>query len=177
MGLKMSSDDAIRSIWRKMIGRCHDKQSGGFHKYGARGITVCLGWQKSCDKFTADIGSRPSGNHTVDRIDGTLGYWCGSCDDCVSCGVTKSNCRWATTAEQARNKRTNVLYTLNGITMCAADWGTKLGMSRWSVARRVRSGWSVELALTKPPPPKRKRYVHKVRSARDGSANTKAVSP
>jgi hypothetical protein len=57
-------------------------------KYYA-GIDMDPRWARF-EEFYADMGDRPEG-HTLDRIDGALGYWPG-------------NCRWATPQEQRINQ-------------------------------------------------------------------------
>lgn len=81
-----------RKIWRAMISRCHNPNSSGYHKYGARGIRVCREWKKSFDAFLSHVGYCPSKAHTIDRINGRKGYRPG-------------NVRWATHQEQGANKR------------------------------------------------------------------------
>lgn len=61
-------------------------------KYTRHGIKVCARWRDSFVAFLADMGERPSGEHSIDRIDTTGDYRPG-------------NCRWATVTEQNRNRR------------------------------------------------------------------------
>jgi hypothetical protein len=73
--------------------RCHDAKNKHFRHYGGRGIRVCDRWD-SFENFLADMGSRPSTKHSIDRID---------CDGNYEPG----NCRWATWSEQRLNQRRN----------------------------------------------------------------------
>lgn len=120
--------------WYAMLQRCQNPRNPVFRRYGGRGITVCDRWQ-SFENFYADMGSRPTPKHSIDRIDNNGNYEPG-------------NCRWATPHEQARNRGDNYLIEWRGETRCLSDWCEVVGLTYSTVKGRLDSGWSVERALT-----------------------------
>ena len=77
--------------WKSMIQRCTNPNSINYKDYGGRGITVCEDW-KSFERFIADVGLKPTDNHTIDRINNEGNYEPG-------------NCKWSTRQEQLSNRR------------------------------------------------------------------------
>lgn len=76
-----------------MLARCETRTNDSFCYYGSRGISVCERWHDFL-AFFADMGERPTPAHSLDRHPDNDGNY------------EPDNCRWATSKQQARNKRT-----------------------------------------------------------------------
>ncbi len=127
------------SIWRKMIDRCRNSDAKEYPNYGGRGIKVHPDWVRAFDPFIEHIGLRPSRKHTLDRINNDGNYEPG-------------NVRWATRADQARNKRTNRWIEFAGRRMVLEDWAKQVGICPNSMAKRLRNyPLSIALSLKKLP--------------------------
>jgi hypothetical protein len=110
--------------WNSMIARCEYSGNVSFANYGGRGISVCRRWRRSFIAFLSDMGERPL-NKSIDRIDTNGNY-------------NPKNCRWATSEEQARNRRNNVVVTIASRTACSTEWARRIGISQSALRRRLK---------------------------------------
>lgn len=120
-----------------MVARCTNNRRKEWPRYGGRGVRVCERWLESFGAFLADVGLRPSTKHSLDRIDNDGNYEPG-------------NCRWATATAQHRNRRDNYRITYRGQTYTRDEWSERTGIHRDTLRGRLRRGWTVEAALTRP---------------------------
>ena len=118
--------------WFAIKHRCKHKDY-----YVKKGITVCPEWINSFSQFYADMGDKPSPNHTIDRINNDLGY-------------SPTNCRWATQEEQQNNKTNNRNLTYNGITQTLAQWAREYDFIPEVLSARLQKGMTIEEALNTP---------------------------
>lgn len=123
--------------WRHMIERCQNPNIRNYANYGGRGITVCETWQDFSVFAKWALENGYNSTLTIERIDNNKGY-------------SPDNCRWATHFEQASNKRSNHLYTMNGETDTITNWARRCGIAPELVFCRLYDGWSEYEALTIP---------------------------
>ena len=117
------------NAWMSMKSRCFNPNNKYYSDYGGRGITVCDRWLNSVENFLADMGSRPTAKHSIDRIDNDGDY----CPD---------NCKWSTQTEQVNNRRSNRLITIDDVTLTIAQWAKKMGFGKKVIGDRLKLGWS-----------------------------------
>ena len=98
------------NIWRGMKRRCYVASTPEYIYYGARGISVCDRWH-TFSNFLIDMGKCPDGM-SIDRIN-------------VNGNYEPSNCKWATSIEQARNKRKTVFFQGKPLAQIAEEIGVR----------------------------------------------------
>lgn len=117
---------AEHGVWRTMRSRCNSPTNRSYAGYGGRGIRICERWN-DFTAFLADMGPRPSPEHSIDRIDNDGNY-------------EPANCRWATRKDQMRNRRMTIRVEFEGQTVALRDVADVLGIDRNTLLRRYQQG-------------------------------------
>ena len=119
--------------------RCYTKNSGGYVKYGAKGIRVCDEWRTDFMAFyNWALENGYSDDLQIDRIDFNGNY-------------EPMNCRWVNLVQQANNKSIVVKLAFNGEEHTISEWSTITGIKALNIWQRINGlGWSIEKALTTP---------------------------
>lgn len=128
--------DSFYTKWMSMRNRCNNPNNTHYKRYGGRGIKVCERWN-DYNVFHEDMVPSYKKSLTLERINNDGNY-------------EPSNCKWATTKEQARNTSRNAFYTIGGITKCFTEWCLGFSMNQTTVRARIKRGMTIEEALTAP---------------------------
>lgn len=140
--MRRESNDAIithgksktraHAAWRRMRQRCLNPNDAQYPNYGGRGISICREWE-NFEVFYMDMGDPPVGK-SLDRID-------------VNGNYEPINCRWADDFTQGNNRRCVHRITKDGKTMTISEWAKELGLSRYTIVRRIEYGWPMDRVL------------------------------
>lgn len=124
------------SSYKSMMERCYHPKCRKYEQYGGRGIKICEEWH-NINAFAEWV--KTSGYEkglSIDRIN-VNGDYC------------PENCRWATSKEQANNRRNNVFYEYKGESHTLAEWARITGINRYTLWSRInKQGWTIEMALS-----------------------------
>lgn len=120
-------------VWANMMQRCYVESSDRYKQYGGRGIRVCERWHLAAN-FLADMGPRPSPEHSIERTDNDADY-------------SPKNCIWATAQQQQRNTTRTSKIQFRGESWCLTDLEAEFGVSRSTIRRRLRLGMTIEEAI------------------------------
>jgi len=128
-----------RSAHKRMLARCENPNHHRAKTYSRRGIKVCERWRGrgGFARFLADLGRRPSPDHSLDRID-------------VDGHYEPSNVRWATRQQQARNTTRTRYVVIEGVRRAAVYVCEQHHVPLKAFYARTRRGWDASLAATTP---------------------------
>lgn len=116
-------DHRMYPVWNMILQRCNNSNHPQWEDYGGRGITVTKRWLQF-ENFLEDMGEPPDEASTIERVNNSRGY-------------SKSNCRWATRKEQARNKRNNRVFFYKGKDRCVAEIAEMTGIPYMRLYQRL----------------------------------------
>lgn len=120
--------------WIAMKTRCRNLKSSCSAYHGQIGVTMHEPWM-DFSVFFDDVGRSPSPNHSLDRFPNGSGNY------------EPGNVRWATDYEQAENRRSSIMKTVEGVTRCVAAHARHYGIPENKVYWRLRRGHTIECAL------------------------------
>lgn len=122
------SKTRLYQIWKAMRKRCNNPNDFEFANYGGRGISVCAEWSDYVTFKNWAIANGYSDEKSIDRINVNEGY-------------SPHNCRWATSKEQACNKRSNVFITIGNETRTLSQWSELTGIPAATIRWRQKHGY------------------------------------
>lgn len=125
----------IYNAYQSARKRCECETAANYPLYGGRGIEFRL---PPFPEFLAQMGASWKKGLSLDRIDNAGHYELG-------------NIRWTDNKTQSRNKRTNHLVTVNGITAPLVAFVEQSAVCYQTIYARLRRGWPIEDALTAKP--------------------------
>ena len=132
----------LNATYNNMIRRCYAETDKYYHNQGGRGIRVCERWLENQENaqafwnFVSDMGDKPTPAHSLDRTDNNGDY-------------TPNNCRWASRAEQQRNRKNNIVIEFNGKRQTLKDWAIEIGKPNTTILGRFRKGLPIHIVLSK----------------------------
>lgn len=124
--------------WLNIKERCLNTSSRDYHRWGARGITVCDKWRNNFAAFLTDVGYRPSPEHSIDRINNNGNYEPG-------------NVKWSTAKEQANNRRDTQIIEIDGRRTTLGILAMEHNLPYKTLWRRLSEfNWDINKALNTP---------------------------
>lgn len=120
--------------YRSMMDRCYREKAKNYPIYGGRGIKVCDEW-KSIEAFETWVeSSNFQKGMSLERLDVNKGY-------------SPDNCIWATSKEQANNRRNTLYIEFDGEIRTSSEWADKLNINHSTLKNRYYRGLPIEKVL------------------------------
>lgn len=129
-------DERLYRIWKGMRNRCNGENHPKRHRYGGRGIKVCVEWDdyEMFKDWALTHGYKD--NLTIDRIDNDGDY-------------SPENCRWATNKQQSNNKSQNHIVRIGSESHTISEWSDISGVPSRTIWQRIKYGIEGERLITK----------------------------
>jgi len=128
----------LHNAWIRMKERCYYEGNNRYQYYGGKGIEVCNEWKDSFEAFMVWAFSNGyKQGLSIERKNVALDY-------------SPENCCWIPVSQQAMNKSTSHLETINGETKNLLQWCQHYDIGYAKVMARLHYGWDILSALTLP---------------------------
>ena len=124
----------LHRIWANMKQRCANPKSKDFKYYGAKGVSVCAEWEDFETFFYWAMSHGYKDGLTIERIDNG-GDYC------------PNNCKWIPKHRQNSNTSRTKRYVMYGKVFTLAEICRIYGVSRSTVASRLKKGIPLEKAI------------------------------
>ncbi|MBP9906575.1 MAG: hypothetical protein KBF66_13520 [Rhodoferax sp.] len=121
-----------------MIRRCTKPRHHDWRWYGGKGITVCREWLESFDTFLRDVGTAPSPQHWLGRLDVLGNYQPG-------------NVEWIDHDTQVRRRAWCKKIDIDGQQLTIAEAERAVGLEDGTLRQRLKAGHQLADALTRKP--------------------------
>lgn len=128
----------LYSVWGNMNQRCVNPRCHAYKNYGARGIRVCIEWQKDYTQFL--VWAQTNGYEEglqLDRYPNNDGNY------------EPSNCRFVTPENNLANRRNTVLIEYQSQTKSLSQWSRILGFKYSYVHNLLSKGITFSEAIIK----------------------------
>jgi hypothetical protein len=116
--------------------RCYDPSSRDYKDYGGRGIRCEFETATEMTEWLVKNLPKPSPKSVLDRRNKGGNY-------------SRTNLRWVTQAASNRNKRTNRMIEIGGISKPLCDWAEETGIGKMTITCRIKRGTPKSLWLYK----------------------------
>lgn len=137
------SKTRLYAIWKGIKRRCLNERYHHYCNYGGRGITLCDGWRSFQTFKEWAMANGYNDTLSIERKDNEGDY----CPE---------NCVWADRIEQNNNTRRNHCIEYRGGVYTVAELSRISGVRQNTLLYRLRRGWTVEDAVTRPLQQRRK---------------------
>jgi len=128
----------VYGVWAAILTRCENPNAKCYKNYGGRGIAVCEEWHDPAVFIDWALAHGWKKGLSIDRIDNNGNY-------------EPDNCRWVTSKENNRNRRSNHLISFDGKVQTMAEWADELNISYHALKHRINElDWPAERALAEP---------------------------
>lgn len=112
--------------------RCHNPKSKYYKWYGERGIKCEFESHAEMAEWLVKHMPRPEGKYFLDRVNNDGNY-------------SRTNLRWATTKESARNHRGTRAICIDGITKLLSEWAKEAGLNPMTLHSRIAAGFPQDM--------------------------------